>query len=258
MLFLKKEKGTSKMKTKYIRTDVTTEYDMFISPTHQRAINNGNIKGIMESMKEHGVIAGISVRPSIEYPGKYEVYDGQHTVAACKRLNAPVIYSVFRGVSNKAMIALNGKSRVWKMTDYLGYGVTDNIEDYKLLNRIYKQEKLPLTALVIMYGGSYGNKAFKSLNWKALTTEKGNTILKYIKDYERLFNVEHCRHARFVWGLCKVYDTGLYEHKRMINQLSKCSQLLTKQANPEDYAKNIQMVYNHGVRKELRVQFIQD
>ena len=211
----------------------------------------------MESIKEHGVISAISARPSASQEGKLEVYDGQHTVLACKRLNAPVIYNIFNNVSNRAMISLNDKTRKWKMTDYLKFGVTDNINDYMFLNRIYNQEKLPLTALIMMYGGSYQNKSFKQLNWKALTVERGNAILGFIKDFEMKFNIGHCRHARFVWGLSKVYDTGMYHHEKMLMQLSKCSQLMTKQASPGDYSRNIEMVYNHGLTKKNYVQFIQ-
>ena len=43
----------------------------------------------------------------------------------------------------------------------------------------------------------------------------------------------------------------------MMKQLSRCSQLLTKQANPRDYAKNIQEVYNFGRKDKDRVQFTQ-
>ena len=72
-----------------------------------------------------------------------------------------------------------------------------------------------------------------------------------------MFNVEHSRHARFIWGFAKVVDSVLYEHERMLTQLSKCSQLLTKQANPKDYAQNIEMVYNYGLQDKNKVRFTQ-
>jgi len=243
--------------SKYIKTGETTDYSMFVSPEHQRDISDSSIKNIMKSIKEHGVISTISVRPSIKEQGKYEVYDGQHTLAACERLGAPVVYCVFGEVTNRAIIALNGKSRQWTMPNYLKYGVTDNIEDYIFINDIYKRESLPLTALIMMYGGNYANKPFKELKWKALTVKRGDKMLGYIKDYEKTYNIEQSRHARFVWGLGKVVDSGKYDHKRMMRQLSKCSQQMTKQANPEDYAKNIEMVYNYGLQDKNKVQFTQ-
>ena len=43
----------------------------------------------------------------------------------------------------------------------------------------------------------------------------------------------------------------------MMRQLSKCSAMLTKQANPEGYISNIEMVYNFGLTKKNQVRFTQ-
>ena len=243
--------------SKYVKTGETKNYSIFMSPAHQRDINNNSVKSIMESMREHGIISAVSVRKSNTQPGKYETFDGQHTITACKRLRLPVVYNEFRDVSNKAMISLNGKSKKWAMGDYLKFGVTDGIEDYIMLNKIYNAEKLPLTALIMMYGGGYANNPFKELKWRALTVPRGHNILKYIKEIETTFNIKHVRFSRFIWGFGRVIDSGKYDHNRMMYQLNKCSNLLTKQANPEDYTANIEMVYNYGVKKENKVQFTQ-
>ena len=243
--------------SKYVKTGETKNYSIFISPPHQRDINKKQIKGIMNSMSEHGIISAVSVRKSLRYRGKLEVFAGQHTVEACKRLNAPIVYCEFENVNNNAMISLDSSAKSWSMQDKLKFGVTDNIEDYVFLDRIYRKEKLPLTALIIMYGGAYGNKAFKNLKWKALTVARGHNVLKYIKEIKTTFNIKHVTFARFVWGFCRVFDTGLYDQKRMMRQLNKCSAMLTKQANPEGYTANIEMVYNFGLTKKNQVQFTQ-
>ena len=100
--------------SKYIKTGETTDYSLFVIPKHQRDENEGNVKGIVTSMKEVGAISAISVTPSIEYEGKYEVYDGQHVITASKRLGLPVVYNVFKDVSKRAMVLVNNKSRNWK------------------------------------------------------------------------------------------------------------------------------------------------
>ena len=53
--------------SKYIKTGETKEYSLFISPAHQRDIDNNSIKAIMESMKEHGIISAVSVRKSLKH-----------------------------------------------------------------------------------------------------------------------------------------------------------------------------------------------
>ena len=241
--------------SKYVKTGETKNYSMFISPSHQRDINKNQIKGIMDSMSEHGIISAVSVRKSLKHRGKLEVFAGQHTVEACKKLNAPIIYCEFENVNNNAMISLDSSAKSWSMQDFLKFGVTDGIKDYVFLDKIYRKEKLPLTALIIMYGGTYGNKAFKNLKWRALTVQRGHNVMKYIKEIQATYNIKHVRFARFVWGFCRAFDTGLYDHNRMMHQLSKCSTMLTKQANPEGYTSNIEMVYNFGLTKKNQVQF---
>ena len=243
--------------SKYVKTGETKNYSMFISPSHQRDINRSQIKGIMDSMSEHGIISAVSVRKSALHRGKLEVFAGQHTVEACKKLNAPVVYCEFENVNNNAMISLDSSAKSWSMQDFLKFGVTDGMKDYIFLDKIYRKEKLPLTALIIMYGGAYGNKAFKNLRWKALTVARGHNVLKYIKEIKTTFNINHVTFARFVWGFCRVFDTGLYDQNRMMRQLSKCSAMLTKQANPEGYISNIEMVYNFGLTKKNQVRFTQ-
>ena len=243
--------------SKYISTEETRDYDKFIIPRHQRLQRESGVKAVMKSISTYGVISAISCRRSKSYNDKLEVYNGQHTLQACKRLNVPVVYNVFEGVSNRVIMAIHGASKSWGMEDYLKYGIEDGIDSYLFLNKMYKEEKIPLTGLIIMYGGSYGNKSFKELEWKALTAERGDNILSYIKDFSSSFNITHSRYARFIWGLSIIVDTGLYNHERMMLQLAKCSQLMTKQANPEGYAKNIEQVYNHGLSSKNRVQFVQ-
>ena len=242
---------------KYVKTGETKKYSLFISPAHQRDINNNSIKSIVNSMMEHGMISAVSVRRSLEHKGKLEVFAGQHTVEACKKLKLPVVYCLFEDVNDRAMISLDSSAKSWSMQDKLKFGVTDGIEDYIFLDKIYRKERLPLTALIIMYGGAYGNKAFRELKWRALTVARGHNVLKYIKEIETTFNIKHVRFARFLWGFCKVIDSGKYDHNRMMYQLNKCSSMLTKQANPEGYITNIEMVYNYGVKQENRVQFTQ-
>ena len=119
-------------------------------------------------------------------------------------VNGKNIYNEYKDVSNKAMISLNGKSRKWSRHDYLKFGVTDGIKDYILLDKIYKAEGLPLTALIMMYGGGYANIPFKELRWRALTVKRGHLILKHIKEIETTFNIKHVRFSRFIWGFGKL------------------------------------------------------
>ena len=217
------------------------------------------MKSIIKSIQKHGVISSIATRPSTEYPDKLEVWDGQHTLSACKILGVPVNYDVWIGITNRCIIAANGDTgKNWTLKDYLKYGVDDKIEDYMFIDKIYKEEgKIALTGLLTLFGGGYSNIPFKRLRWKALSKMHGFKVLSYAKDFAKMYNTKHWFHARFLWGLSMVVKTELYEHKRMLKQMDKCSHFLAGQKSPEDYQKNIEMVYNYNVNNNNRVKFVQ-
>ena len=240
-------------KSKLIEVGNTADYDKFVNILGNRRIHEKNATNVIRSISKHGVISPICVRQGKR---KLEVYDGQHTFLACKRLNKSFDYALYEDVSDRAMIDMNNASKRWAMEDYLNFGVVNGVEDYVFLNSIFQREKLPLTALIIMYGGVYANSQFKSIEWVASQKERGDNIIFYLKEMQSTFNLKQCRFARFIWGFCRVYNTGLYNHRRMMEQLSKCSQLMTRQANSGDYARNIEMVYNYKKASDNRVKFL--
>ena len=251
--------GESTEESKRVRSGCTKNYKKFIIPTHQRKHNDGNMKSIIKSVQKHGVISSIAVRPSTEHPDKLEVWDGQHTLSACRILNIPVNYDVWIGITNRAIIAINGDTgKNWGLTDYLKYGIDDNIEDYRFVDKVYRDNrKIALTGLLVLFGGGYSNKSFKQLTWKALTKDHGFEVLSNAKDFAKMFNIKHWFYARFLWGFSDVMKTGRYNHTRMLDQMDKCSGYLTKQGDPGEYAKNIEMVYNYNVHSKNKVQFVQ-
>ena len=243
-----------KQKAKFIKTDMTNDYSIFIYPKYQRKINRAKVKYISESILENSFIECVSVRPSKKHSGKYEVYNGQHTIEACKLVSSPVVYNVFENVTNRGMIALNNRSQKWSLPDYLDFGVTDRDPNYLFLKKIHKQENISLTPLIKIYGTN--KKDFEALKWKVLNKTNGDILLDIVKDMFYTYNVEHAKLARFIDGLRMVVKSGLYNHKRMMKQLSKCSKKLTKQADPTDYVSNIQYVYNFGLPKKQHVKFV--
>ena len=251
--------GESTEQSKRVRSGCTKDYSKFIIPTHQRKHDDGNMKSIIASIQKHGVISSIATRPSTENPNKLEVWDGQHTLSACRILGVPVNYDVWIGITNRAIIAINGDTgKGWGLLDYLKYGIDDNLEDYKFIDKVYRDNrKIAPTGLLTLFGGGYSNKSFKQLKWRALSKEHGFKVLLNAKDFARLFNTKHWFHARFLWGFSDVMKTGKYDHKRMLTQMEKCSGYLTKQGDPGEYAKNIEMVYNYNVNSKNKVQFVQ-
>ena len=95
--------------------------------------------------------------------------------------------------------------------------------------------------------------------YKRQSISKGHEfeVLANAKDFAKLYNTGLWYHARFICALSDIIKTGHYNHDRMLSQMDKCSQFLTGQKSPEDYKKNIEMVYNYNVNSKNKVQFVQ-
>ena len=96
------------------------------------------------------------------------------------------------------------------------------------------------------------------MQWRAISKNTAWEIIECLRDFGKR-NIPLWKSARFIWGFCLVYNSkaGEYDHKRMLRHIDRASMKLTKQASPSDYARNIQELYNHGMAKKSRVQFIQ-
>jgi len=241
-----------KIEQKFVKTDYESNYDMFTIAPHQRNVNNSKVELIMESIMDQSLVETISVTAR---NGKLEIYNGQHTFHACKRLGFPILYSEFKNVSRKAMILLNSSSTKWSLPSYLNYGLQDNIPEYLFLDKKHKETRLSLSILLQMYGTS--KKSFENLGWKATSIDKGQAVLNIVNDFVNEFDLKHTRNVRCIQGIIKVYKTGLYDHERMMKQMRERGYMkFTKQANPLDYAKSIEYIYNFGLPKEKHVKFI--
>ena len=238
-------------------TKTTKDYNKFnLFKLNRKNLHEPTIKKLMESMEKTGFVSTITVSKS-NTSNKLYVYDGQHRLEAAKRLGIEVNYTEYIGLSIEDITNLQ-ILKSWSLEDFLHYGVELKNPDYIFLDKVRRETKLPLTALIILFGGTYANKLFKDMKWRAISKETGWNIVECLRDFGKR-NVPLWKTARFIWGFSLVYnsDSAEYDHNRMLRHIDKASMKLTKQASPTDYARNIQELYNHGVSKKNKVQFVQ-
>ena len=239
-------------------TNTTKDYERFrMFSINRKKLHEPTIKKLMESMEKSGFVSTITVAKG-KNTNKLDIYDGQHRFEAAKRLGIEVNYTEYYGLEESDIPNLQ-ILKSWGLDDFLHYGVETKNPDYIYLNKVKEETSLPLTALILMFGdNAYGNKLFKSMNWKAISKSTGWEIIQCLRDFGSR-NIPLWKSARFIWGFCLVYNSmaGEYDHKRMLRHIDKASMKLTKQASPNDYARNIQELYNHGVAAKNRVQFVQ-
>ena len=238
-------------------TNTTKDYNKFnLFKLNRKNLHEPTIRKLMESMERTGFVSTITVSKS-KISGKFDVYDGQHRLEAAKRLGIEVNYTEYIGLTTGDIKNLQ-ILKSWALEDFLHYGVECKNPDYIYLDNVRKETNLPLTALIILFGGRYANKMFKDMEWKAISKDTGWEIVECLRDFGSR-NVPLWKTARFIWGFSYIYNSksGEYDHRRMLRHIDRASMKLTKQASPNDYARNIQELYNHGVSNKNKVQFVQ-
>ena len=75
-----------------VKVKVTDEYNIFTFAEGNRAINPAQVKNLIKSIENIGLIP-----TPIVVNEKMQILDGQHRVEACRQLKMPVYYIVVPG-----------------------------------------------------------------------------------------------------------------------------------------------------------------
>jgi len=232
----------------------TKEYNLFKGLEGNRNINYNHVKKIKDSIINNGNISAITCISDKD--GKYIIVDGQHRYMACRELDIPIIFDVWDNINTNSMISLNKDQCNWKLIDYLNYGCSSGIEDYVVLKEYSTKNKIALSSLIIILGNCNDVKySFKNMVWKISDKETADKMLSYLDDFHKKFGIEHRLHVKFIQGFKTVIKTGLYDHERMLHQLTKCHSFMLKQPNVSSYISNIEKIYNYRVVSDKKVSF---
>lgn len=115
----------------------TLDYDSFKTARGNRLLNPLHIERLVDSISKHGYRgAPIVVTPNMT------VIDGQHRLAACRKLGVPVPYIVDKGANIETARVLNISQRAWKATDFIASYATTGNENYVRLQKFMQETGL--------------------------------------------------------------------------------------------------------------------
>ena len=241
-------------KARFLYSDSTKDYSMFSYHPQNRALIPHKIKVIAESIARFGNCGIIKTRNSSLVKGKKEVFDGQHTLEACKLLKVPVNYAHFENVPLRVMIELNKNTTAWKLPDYLQFGVGEGLDDYILLDRYIRENQKPkalgISSLICLLSGSQATKVFKGMAFKAIRPDYADTVISYINDFSEY--ITHWNHTKFVWAMCRVVDTDKYDHGHMMGKVRIASDKFHNASGVEGHKQAIEDMYNFRSREIVR------
>lgn len=115
---------------------LTNQFDRFKYLDGNRAVSDGRVAKIKQSIQEIGYIPIPAVVNE-----KMEIIDGQGRIAACKELNIPTAYIVMKGLALKECIRLNINQYNWKVPDFINSYASTGDLSYQLLQALVREYK---------------------------------------------------------------------------------------------------------------------
>ena len=225
----------------------THDYSQFKFIGNNRAVSQGHVNRILNSMKKRRLISPIIVNEN------KEIINGQHRFLAQKELNAPIPFIIQNGYGEKETQILNNNTKNWSMLDWESHYCNKNIEDYLIFRDFRKKYKFPSEAnQMLLQGKESDNDLFKDGLFKV---DCYNLAIKYadmIYDIGKFF--EHYKERMFLRAIVNIFDFGVYKHSEFIKKLSNKGNVLRRCVDKKSYCRNIEDIYNHRTRETNKVR----
>lgn len=229
----------------------TEDYTLFKRILGNRKMSQPHINRLIDAISQDASV--ISYNP-IVVNEKYEVVDGQHRLEAIKKLGLPVHYIQEEGLTLANVQSLNAMSKVWSPMDYArSYSELGN-KNYKLYIDFKIEFKLNHDVL----------RAFLSLD-KPTTVEMFRHGMFKVPSVDKSWDLCACHREvgeyyeryklrSFALAFKRIWENNEYNHKRMLDKLSKFGHKIEDYSLVEDYQRALENVYNHGVPADKRVR----
>jgi disulfide oxidoreductase YuzD len=111
---------------------VTTDYNDFKGIVSNREVNKSHVRKLAESIRKKNLLF---IRPVIVNE-KMQVIDGQHRLAACELLGAPVHYILCPELTKEDIAILNTAQKNWTRLDFINFCALEGIAEFKELSKL--------------------------------------------------------------------------------------------------------------------------
>jgi hypothetical protein len=131
----------------------TKDYSIFKHIDYNRSVNRSNVKKIMKSIIEYGLIVPIVVSE------EGYIIDGQHRLEALIALDMTVWYVVSKNIKEDTVMEVNGCRKNWTSKDWVDSFAEKRNEEYQSLLLQYE-----------IWGGTFPQNAINDAFYKRLHT----------------------------------------------------------------------------------------
>lgn len=223
----------------------TTNYDLFKYRKDNRLVKDAHVQELAKSIQKMGQRQPVTVDIHMR------VTDGQHRVAACKKLGIPVMYIIDSRQLNTSEIAeLQSTADKWREFDYsrsFSSDGNDNYQKYEKFAKDYPEyghscRLIMLSGLTGKSSSSHLTEKFKLGDFKVKSYDKAvhyaETIKKlspYYKGYNR---------RSFVLAVIQLLDHKDFSLSRLLRKMPKRCKEIMDFSRTEDYVDVLQDMYN--------------
>ena len=229
---------------------VTQDYNLFKRIKGNRTVNKPHINRLLQAIKT--TPDSVSYNP-IVVNDKHEIIDGQHRFEAIKQLALPVFYIKVNDLSLTTVQQLNSISKAWSPMDYAkSYAELGN-ENYKVYIDFKDRYKFNHDILMkyLALDNPITGTAFNSGLFKVANVKLSDTLCRELEEVGDFYDRNNIR--SFALGFLQIARNPDYNQTHMLKQFDKHGHKINEQALPNDWSRELELLYNRNQRKEVRL-----
>lgn len=226
---------------------------MFRTVAGNRKLNPHHVINLEQAIAQRNLLAQ---NPIIVSKDKY-VIDGQHRLAAAKRMKLPIFYVMTDEADLHDIRILNVNVRTWFIEDYLRSYIQQGKHDYVTLKDFAEVNGISVSIALLLlsipnenYHPNLMIKEFKEGDFKVTNMEGAQTLIKQLQDFQPYSQDGSWKDREFIRALQIAYKR--VSHKAIMEKLKIHNLEIVREPNVRDYLRALEGVINfkqHGDNK---------
>lgn len=218
----------------------TDQYSLFKTVNSNRKINQSHVNTLMGAIRKKNML---HLNP-IVVNGNMEVIDGQHRLAAAKKLNLPVCYMIDKTISHSDISSLNSNKKNWQMMDYVNFFAKEGRNDFKqfldLCNNYTELKPSWVQALCSKTGVRKGFN-IKHGEIDIANIDSAYMWAGYLRDFSKYIPTVYS--SRFIEGSVGFFSAMIYDHEKMMCNLADNQDMIQPYVDAKDYTKMLTKIF---------------
>ena len=231
----------------------TTDYKKFKTINGNREIQPGHLKTLVNSISENNLL---EYNPII-VTESFEVIDGQHRLAAAKKLKLPIYFQTCKSTGIDDVVLLNKSLRPWSVIDYLNMYIKRGFTDYRVLRDFCNNYNMSISIGMIVIGRpnlykySGAMKDFKEGLFEVKRLDWGVEFSNFLSDLRIYIAPLVERDREFIWALEKTLS--IVKKEELLEKIKFQTEPITRSPSTKEYLRKLEDIINYKMKTQKRL-----